>query len=219
MSDNSKNAAVLWTGGKDCALAYYKAQQAGYSITHLVTFTPKNPNFVAHSLEFMQKQVDAIGLPHIKVLVQQPMKESYEDGIQSLKDRYKINTLITGDIDEVENHNNWIEECSKKSGMNVFNPLWKKNREELLLELIHLNFNAIFTLTNKPFFNPNWIGRQIDHRALKELRTLDIDISGENGEYHTMVLDAPFFKQKIEDVSYEVEETERYYFLKYSSSD
>lgn len=219
MSDHSKNAAVLWTGGKDCALAYYKGLEEGYKITHLVTFTPENPNFVAHSLHLMDQQVNAIGLPHLKILVQKPMKESYENGIQVLKDTYHINTLITGDIDEVENHSNWIEDCCQKSGMNVFNPLWKKNREDLIQELIHLNFNAIFTLTNKPFFNPDWIGRQIDHQTLKELRKLGIDICGENGEYHTMVIDAPFFKHRINLAPYKVEETEQYYFLKYSFSD
>lgn len=213
---SKSNTAVLWTGGKDCALAFYKAQKLGYTISYLVTFVPKNPNFRAHPLAIIDKQVDVIQLPHIKVLVEEPMKESYENGIQKLIDNYGVQTLITGDIDEIENHSNWIEECSKKSGMKVFNPLWKKNREELLKELLSSNFNTIFTLTKKPYFGPNWTGKQINNQTLNQLRAMDIDLCGENGEYHTMVLDAPFFQHKINISSFEEQETEQYYFLKYS---
>ncbi|MFY0629475.1 MAG: diphthine--ammonia ligase [Flavobacteriaceae bacterium] len=212
------NAAVLWTGGKDCALAFYKAQLEGYSITHLVTFTPENPNFVAHSLLLMEEQVESIGLPHIKVLVKNPMKESYEDGIARLKNQYDIETLITGDIDEIENHGNWIEERSQKSGMHVHNPLWKKNRKELLNELIHLNFNVIFTLVKKPFFNTNWVGRKIDLEVIRKLEKLEVDLCGENGEYHTMVLNAPFFQKEISTQSFQVKEEDQYYYLKHNNS-
>lgn len=213
-----RNSAVLWTGGKDCALAFYKAQLAGHNITHLVTFTPKNPNFVAHSLLLIKEQVKNIGLPHLKILVTSPMKESYEDGIASLKNQYAIDTLITGDIDEIENHSNWIEERSKKSGMNVYNPLWKKNRKEVLNEIIHLNFNVIFTLVKKPFFNIDWVGRKIDLEAIKDLEKLEVDLCGENGEYHTMVLNTPFFREKININSFQVKEKDHYYYLKHNDS-
>lgn len=212
------NAAVLWTGGKDCALAFYKAQLEGYNITHLVTFTPENPNFVAHSLFLMEEQVKSIGLPHLKILVKNPMKESYEEGIASLQNQYGIETLITGDIDEIENHGNWIEERSQKSGMHVHNPLWKKNRKELLNELIHLNFSVIFTLVKKPFFNANWVGRKIDLEVVRELEKLEVDLCGENGEYHTMVLNAPFFRKEISRQSFQVKEEDQYYYLKHNNS-
>ncbi len=207
------NTAVLWTGGKDCSLAFHKAQQAGYNITHLVTFMPESANFRAHSLHLMRLQIEAIGLPHIKLLVKPPMKESYEDQIQHLKTNYQIETLVTGDIDEIENHDNWIEKCCEKSGMKVFNPLWKKNREDLLKELINSNFNTIFTLVKKPFFDASWLGRKITLKVLIELQQKGIDMCGENGEYHTMVIGAPFFQLDIKLPSYSIVETENYYYI------
>lgn len=210
-----QTAAVLWTGGKDCALAFYKAQKAGYEITHLVTFVPENPDFKAHSFHLMQQQINAIGLPHLIITVTNPMKESYENAIQDLKHQQQIETLITGDIDEVDNHNNWIEQCCKKSGMKVYNPLWKKNREDLLKETFNLEFNTIFTLVKKPFFNASWVGKTINYQTLKQLKELNIDVCGENGEYHTMILKAPYFKNNIKLPSFNIEETKDYYYLKF----
>ncbi|MGB1043360.1 MAG: hypothetical protein ACPGU6_08195, partial [Tenacibaculum sp.] len=152
-----KKSAVLWTGGKDCALAFFLAIKKEIKITHLVTFVPEAPDFKAHNLEIMRKQVKSIGLPHLLLTVKPPMKESYENAITLLKTKHNIDLLVTGDIDEIENHSNWIEECSKKSKMKIYNPLWKKNRAELLQQLIANNFEVIFSLIKKPFFNKSWI--------------------------------------------------------------
>ena len=211
----SKTAAVLWTGGKDCALAFLKAQQAGYNITHLVTFAPKNPDFKAHPIHLIEKQVKAINLPHLLLTVEAPIKKNYEETIQQLKEVYKIETLITGDIDEVDGHSNWIEECSLKSGMKVFNPLWKKERAYLLNELVTNNFSVIFTLVKKSNLSSNWVGKTLDKTSINDLKKkLNIDICGENGEYHTMVLNAPFFQHKIVIYEIEVTENDNYYYLK-----
>ncbi|MGB1042036.1 MAG: diphthine--ammonia ligase [Tenacibaculum sp.] len=209
----SKTAAVLWTGGKDCALAFLKAQQKGYTITHLITFAPEKPNFKAHNLNLIQQQVKAIGLAHLLLTVKTPMQESYENAIATLKEKHQINTLITGDIDEVQNHDNWIEKCAQKSGMLVYNPLWKKDRVTLLNQLIDSNFKIAFSLVKKPFFNQNWVGRIIDSKIIEELKQLNIDICGENGEYHTMVLNAPFFSEEIKIASYKIKEEEHYFYL------
>ena len=207
-------AAVLWTGGKDCALAYLKAQQAGYNITHLVTFAPKNPDFKAHPIHLIKKQVASIDITHQFITVEAPIKESYENAIQSLKDNNGIHTLITGDIDEVDGHSNWIEECSKKSGMQVFNPLWKKDRKFLLEELLSNQFTLIFSLVKKEFFEKKWVGKQLNSTTISDLQKLNIDICGENGEYHTMVLNTPFFQHKVIVDTSEIEENEHFYYIK-----
>ncbi|MGB0890815.1 MAG: diphthine--ammonia ligase [Flavobacteriaceae bacterium] len=209
----NKNAAVLWTGGKDCALAFYKAQKKGYNITHLVTFTPENPDFKAHNLSLIKEQVTTIGLSHLTLTVKVQMQESYENNIAFLKSKYNIDTLITGDIDEVQNHDNWIEKCCQKSGMLVYNPLWKKDRNKLLNELLEKNFKVIFSLVKKPFFNKSWIGKVIDSAIIKDLEKLNIDICGENGEYHTMVINTPFFSKELKIDSYSITEHENYFYL------
>ncbi|CAL2106229.1 diphthine-ammonia ligase [Tenacibaculum sp. 190524A02b] len=207
------NAAVLWTGGKDCALAFLKGLEANYIITHLVTFAPEKASFKAHNLSLIQEQVKAIGLPHLLLTVKPPVQESYENQIAFLKKEYQINTLITGDIDEIENHDHWIEKCSEKSGMLVYNPLWKKPRTYLLEQLIKNKFHVIFSLVKKPFFTKEWVGKELNKETITDLKKLNIDICGENGEYHSMVLNTPYFKKPITKEFSEVIETDAYYYL------
>jgi diphthine-ammonia ligase len=53
-------------------------------------------------------------------------------------------------------------------------------------------------------FAVSWLGRELDKQCLKDLKVLSdkfgIDVCGEKGEYHTMIIDAPIFKKTI-DVS------------------
>jgi diphthamide synthase (EF-2-diphthine--ammonia ligase) len=106
----SKRAMVLWTGGKDSSLAFYKAKAAGYDIVGLVTFVPLDGEFLAHPLSFMKYQAEALGVPHYAVEIREPFKASYEQAISSLKEKYDIDTLVTGDIAEVDGLPNWSSE-------------------------------------------------------------------------------------------------------------
>lgn len=50
-------------------------------------------------------------------------------------------------------------------------------------------------------FDESWLGRPLDWEALAELghyaRKYRITVTGEGGEYETLVLDAPFFQKRI----------------------
>lgn len=196
-----KEAAVSWTGGKDSALACYEACLLGYKITNLVTFVPDPPQFLAHPLHVMKYQAEALDLPHVTLTIHEPFKESYGRAIDSLRKKYRASVLITGDITEVDGLPNWIRECSATSGMEVFTPLWGRDRLDLLRRLISSQFKVIFSCVKSPWLTENWLGRQLDQDALEQLcrvrRETGLDLCGEQGEYHTMVLDGPPFKKRI----------------------
>ena len=200
-----KRAAVLWTGGKDCSLSFYLAKTSGYDIKELVTFVPNEGEFLAHPLRLMKYQAKALSLPHYQIVVDKPFKRSYESAIASLKKSHGIDTLVTGDIAEVDGHPNWIRECSKESNVVVLTPLWGGQRQELLERLISLGFKAIFSCVKHPWFSKDWLGRELDLNAVRKLHELSaetgLDICGEEGEYHTIVLDGPIFDRSI-TVSY-----------------
>ncbi len=195
------NAAVLWTGGKDSALAMHEAQRAGCNITLLVTFAPPNETFLAHPLPFIRKQAAAIGLPHRVIRVRAPFRRGYEKGIRLLMEKNDIGTLITGDIAEVGGQPNWIRQCAEPLGVEVLTPLWGRDRLALLKRLLTLKFRIIFSCVKKPWLTPRWAGRLINEKAVAELRDLrkknGIDLCGENGEYHTLTLDGPMFQRRL----------------------
>jgi len=56
---------------------------------------------------------------------------------------------------------------------------------------------------NSAYFGEEWLGRELNETSIKDLKALadrhDIDVCSEDGiGYHTMVMDAPFFKEAIE---------------------
>jgi diphthamide synthase (EF-2-diphthine--ammonia ligase) len=44
----------------------------------------------------------------------------------------------------------------------------------------------------------SFLGRIIDAKTVEDLEQKGVDVCGENGEFHTVVLDCPLFQQSIE---------------------
>jgi uncharacterized protein (TIGR00290 family) len=214
MSVSSKRAAVLWTGGKDCNLALYEAQQAGYQIVALVTFMMGNGKFKAHPIDVMKLQAEALSIPYLTISVAEPYKESYEDAIKKLKEEYDICTLVTGDIAEVHGNGNWITDRSKPAGVQVLLPLWHLDRGQLLQRLFSLNFSVIFSCVKDPWFKAEWLGKQLNQASLNELRLIEnLDLCGEQGEYHTLVLDGPGYDAQIDIGMYSPRKEDEIYYM------
>lgn len=194
-------ATVLWTGGKDSSLAFYKACIAGYDIINLLTFVPRHADFLAHPLYFMKYQAEAIGIPHYEAVVDMPFKNAYEYAIMSFKEKFDIGALITGDIAEVEDQPNWIRQRCAHNDIEVVTPLWGADRHKLFTELLCHGFKTIISCIKKGCLTEEWLGRELDRKALDDLREVSgktgLDICGEQGEYHTLVVDGPLFKKHI----------------------
>ena len=206
MVDLKQNAAMLWTGGKDSSMALYELDQNGYCVRCLVTFAPPEPNFLAHPLGFIKMQAQALALPHYVLPISAPFEKSYETSLCRLRDELGITCVITGDIAEVNGAPNWIRERSRTVGMNVHTPLWKRDRNVLLGQFLDRGFKARFSCVNKRWLDENWIGRELNTSAIVELATIrertGLDLCGEEGEYHTLVIDGPRFTRGIDICSY-----------------
>ncbi|EQC38061.1 hypothetical protein SDRG_04491 [Saprolegnia diclina VS20] len=198
-------SAVSWTGGKDCAMALYEAKAAGHDIALLVTFAPENPSFRAHPIPLMEAQAAAIGLPHLFLTIRPPdYNGSYEAALRHLQNDHGIACLITGDIDLIgASTSNFMNERCAGVGMAIFTPLWQRPREALIQLVLERDFHVVFSCVKEASFNDAaaWLGRRITRDALDDLCVLHashgVDVCGENGEYHTMVLYAPYFSSRV----------------------
>lgn len=201
MKPHSPRSAVLWTGGKDSALALYEARSAGYFIDRLVTLAPLNPEFLAHPIAIMRAQARAMGLPHEVVEIASDAHAGYRSAFTRLRQQDGIAVLITGDIDLVEGMPNFVRECCAGLDVEVVMPLWQRNLTKLMRKLIDANFEVIFTLVKQPWLTADWLGRRIGVESLQALEELHhatgMDVCGENGEYHTMVLNGPMFRERL----------------------
>jgi len=192
---------MLWTGGKDCSLALHEARRDGYDVRCLVTFAPPEPKFLAHPPAFIKIQAQALALPHHIFFISEPFDKSYETALGRLRDELGINTVITGDIAEVNGSPNWIRERSRPVGMKVHTPLWGRDRLVLLRQQLAAGFKIIFSCVNTRWLAPDWLGRELDDAAIAGLRDVrertGLDLCGEEGEYHTLVTDGPTFTHPV----------------------
>jgi uncharacterized protein (TIGR00290 family) len=198
-------AVVLWTGGKDSALALHEARLSGRSIACLATFAPQGARFRAHPLEVMAAQAAALRLPHRVLEVVEPYEQGYRDAIERLCRSEGLSAIITGDIAEVAGLPNWIRQRCQGLDVEVVMPLWHREREELMGELLGAGFQAVLSCVKRPWFEARWLGWRLDAPCVAELRrlveTAGLDLCGENGEYHTIVLDGPGFAESLEIAS------------------
>ena len=202
-----RRAVELWTGGKDSCLALHlvREQRADVEVVALVTFVPSGgggggatTEFKAHPQTEMRSQAARLGLPLHFVEVAEPYEASYASGLTWVRDALGATVVVTGDIDLVNGMPNWIEARCEGLGVDVERPLWLKPREWVLQQVLARGIKARFTYLAHPALPREWLGRVIDAAVVQELKAISasaggVDAAGENGEYHTMVVDAPGF--------------------------
>jgi len=208
--------AALWTGGKDSSLACYKAMRK-HNVECLVTFIWEKPS-LSHPRSIIKAQSEASKIPFYWSKLRPPYEKSYREDILEMKDEYGIEGVVTGDISYVDAyHGNWIDDVCKGTGVEVIKPLWERDRQSVLDELLAVGFKIMFSCVKEPWMTESWLGRILDSRRVKEMqklhRTKGLDLCGENGEYHTMVLDAPYFKETIQVPHFNIEKTQNGYIM------
>ncbi|HET8702011.1 MAG TPA: diphthine--ammonia ligase, partial [Nitrococcus sp.] len=212
-----EKAVVLWTGGKDSALALFESMKR-FSIDRLVTFVPEPYHkFYAHPIELIQAQAQCIGLRHQLFQIKKPFVDSYRNALSSLRDD-GLRVVITGDIATVAGCPNWIKECAEGI-LEVYMPLWGVDRLDVLNRLRSNRFKVICSLAYKKIFRETITGRHLNQQLIEQLSLLNrlsgLDICGENGEYHTWVISAPFFKRRLEFINLRLEEAKDFFYLEF----
>ncbi|MDX2227811.1 MAG: hypothetical protein SFY92_12065 [Verrucomicrobiae bacterium] len=206
-------AAVLWTGGKDCALALHQARRDGWTIAALVTFAPAEADFKAHPLPVLEMQARQMGLAWLRLPVSEPYDLDYEEGLRKIRDDHGIGTVFTGDIAEVDGFPNWILQRAQPAGISVRMPLWGRDRRELWDEILAAGMKVVISCVKAGTLGPDWVGREVDRslfeRLAEECRNTDIDLSGENGEFHTLIRGGTLEGQKDWELVFEDARTVR----------
>ena len=202
------HVAALITGGKDSALALHRALKLGYEVEVLVTMIPQREDswmFHFPNIHLADLFGKAVEIPLVKAETVGEKETELED----LK-----NVLATLDIEGVVSGviSSWyqkrrIDKVCQELGLETIAPLWQEDPVQLLKEMISKNFEIMIIGVYAYGFDETWLGRKIDPATMKDLVALNdeyqISLVGEGGEYETLVLDAPFFKKKIQVIQAE----------------
>ena len=193
------SALCSWSGGKDSCFALMKAIEMGYSPTVLLNVLNEEGKISrSHGIpsEVLARQAEAAGLP-IRMLSSswKDYEEKFTSSLIDLKKEYHLTHAVFGDID-LQAHRDWEEMVCRNAGLTALLPLWKQDRKKLVMEMLDSGIEAIIVSCNETM-GSRFIGQQLTSDLIFELEGLGIDACGENGEYHTLVLNCPLFKSRI----------------------
>jgi len=181
-------------------LAAYLALGQGYKISHLVNFISqefKRVSFHGTEARLIQLQSQAIGIPLLqKLTTWESYEQEFKEAVQSLLPK-GIKGMVFGDI-YLDEHREWVERVCGELGITAIEPLWNKDTEEVFSGFVDAGFEAIIVSASDELIDEGWVGQRLGRKFLSYLKTRNVDLCGENGEYHTLVVNGPLFKRKIE---------------------
>ena len=195
----SARYALMWSGGKDSALALDRASKQGIEIARLLTFYDRDTQRVRfHStrVEMLEAQSAAIGIDLHAIPTSWPeMEASLRHELKSLREE-GFSGVAFGDI-HLADVRAWYEERVTAAGLNHIEPIWGEPPNLLLGEYISSGGRAVITCVELAKLDEAWLGRVIDDSFASEIARTGVDPCGENGEYHSFAFAGPVFKQPL----------------------
>ena len=205
-----KKALFNWSSGKDSALALYKIlQNPEFKIEYLLTSVNQQYQRISmHGVrvELLEAQAKSIRLPlKIMQIPEMPTMEVYENVMTKTLTELKeqgITHSVFGDI-FLEDLRKYREDKLAQIGFEGVFPIWKIPTHDLIQEFMNLGFKTIVVCVNERFLDKSFVGRIIDQSFINDLPE-NVDVCGENGEFHTFTFDGPIFSEPI---NFEIGET------------
>jgi len=188
-----------WSGGKDSCLALHRACMAGAKPACLLTMIGEDGlRSRSHGLrrDVIAAQAAALGLPLLtRCATWAGYEAAFIDALHEIR-KQGITAGVFGDID-FPPHLEWEEKVCAATDIIPYLPLWGGARLALLHEFIALGYKALIVRVNENKLNRKFLGRIIDGKIVGEFQKTGIDPCGENGEYHTVVVDGPLFARPL----------------------
>ena len=149
--------------------------------------------------EILRAQLEAAGLPSWIVPIPYPCpNEVYEarmaEAVASAK-REGITHIIFGDL-FLEDIRAYRIEKMKGTGITPVFPLWRKPTAQLARDMIASGLKAYVVTVDLAKLPASFVGRRFDESLLADLPE-SVDPCGENGEFHTCVVDGPMFSHPL----------------------
>lgn len=188
--------AMSWSGGKDSALALNRACKALGPPAALVTMMIEDGSRSrSHGLrpELLDLQGMLLGAPvHRRSTSWSDYEANFLAELNDLA-RNGVHAMVFGDIDTAE-HRDWCVRVCAKAGMQAIHPLWSEARAVLFDEFLSGGFAATIIAVRENTLPPSMLGMDLRFHATRDALTASgVDLSGENGEYHTVVTAMPQF--------------------------
>jgi diphthine-ammonia ligase len=185
-------AAALFSGGKDSLYAVYLVEKQGVAVDHLVTVLPTLPWPSPHAENIAALKILAVSMGKKLTIVDFQKQGAFIEVLKSLE----VDALVAGDV-FVEAHRLGLEDICSKAGLKLLEPLYAKDTTDLFKEIFSSGFKALVTGVNLKFLREEVlefiISKETGTDFLSKIGS--IDPLGENGEFHTLVLECPLYSK------------------------
>jgi diphthine-ammonia ligase len=212
----NKNSLCSWSGGKDSCFALLQAIQQGYSPKVLLNVLNEEGKISrSHGIPsaILQKQAAATGMPLYLISSSwEAYEKNFTAALDKLKTEYQLTHAVFGDID-LQPHRDWEEKVCGNAGLTAVLPLWQQDRRTLVMQMLEAGIKTMIVSCNETM-GERFIGELLTAELVDELEAMGIDACGENGEFHTLVLDCPLFSKPVNVVVTEKLHHGNYWFAR-----
>ena len=197
-----KKAVFNWSGGKDSALALQKVlEEKEFEVIALLTNMREETSkssMHAIPLDILERQAESIGIPLFAVISSTALK-NYDQKMSEAVHHFKelgVKHFIFGDI-FLSDVKAYRESKLHPLGIEVVEPLWEKTSQEVIDDFLKSGIKSKIIVTQADLLDETYIGKDLDQNLINSVPD-NIDVCGENGEYHTLSYAGGLFKKKVE---------------------
>jgi uncharacterized protein (TIGR00290 family) len=199
-----RRVALFWSTGKDSAWAFHRLCSDGWEVRWLVTtIHEKNGRVAVHGVrrELLAAQAHAFGVELVTV----PLPENVPNAVYRERVGQALQRLAQGGCTHVgagdvflQDVRRFREELIWDAGFQPLFPLWTEPTRtlELAEEMLAGGLRACIVAVDPGRVPHTWLGRPWD-RTFLEVLGRQADPLGERGEFHTLALDGPGFREPL----------------------
>lgn len=197
-----QKVVLFWSGGKDSAMALKRIKENPELelVSLITTFDTSSSEIKYHGVPevLITQQATLMGLPLIRVyLPENCSNDQYAKALDKYFKLFKakgIEHVAFGDI-HLQDIRNYRESLLDEYGLKAYFPLWGEDPLKLLAEFVNSGHRAIITSLDEEKLDLRFLAKEMSLDLVKTMP--EIDILGENGEFHTFVNYGPYFKARV----------------------
>ncbi len=192
---------VSWSSGKDSyAVLRELIASDSYKVDCMFTvvdFSSSQIPMHAVSIDLLKQQVEALGLDHRLIALGDNNQESGFLTLLNEARNSSVNQFAFGDL-FLEEIRSYRENNMSDTGIGTIFPLWHRQTDNLIIDLINSGMRAIITSVDLTKLPASFLGRELTLELVKEIVDMGFDPCGEHGEFHSFVFDGPLFRHPVD---------------------
>ena len=193
---------ALLSGGKDSVAAVEVARGHGWDVVAGLRMVPEQDDaymFHTPNLDVVEADAACMGMELVTAPARPDPVEEVGDLEQALARAvtdFQADAILSGALAS-EYQRTRIDRIGARLGVKTFAPLWHKAPGAYMHSLLQAGYDIRFSRVAADGLDETWAGAQLDEARLELLERKRLHVAGEGGEYETLVLDAPHYRERI----------------------